>query len=554
MKRRELLVSILLTVMLLSACAAPEAEVIEKEATKVVEVEEVVTATPEPEAAPPEGAKLVMASVGEPDTLDIQRSRLSASQGILNLIGATLVTRDPWTNEIIPYLAESWSVSEDGLTLEFILRDDVKFHDGTPLTAHEYAWTMQRAMDPEFLSPVTGGILSPVAGVEAVDDYTLRFTLWAPSYPLIDGLTTPFFVPMHPEYTQEMGYNYGRHPIGVGPYIFKEWVARDRIVLERNPDFTWGPAYTQGHPPYIETIEIRLIQEELTVFAGLETGEIDIAWLSYQDAERIPEMGEYQLVESTPQGTGEMIFLNNSKPPLDDVRVRQALNLAVDRDALVEIILHGYGAPSDGPVTPALYGYWSGVEDIGYSFDLEKAKALLADAGWAGQDGDGILEKDGEPLALTLLVFPTPSSILSGELLQEMYQRLGVEIKVVEVGQSSQVFSGRYGMAIASMTAHNTDLLFGMFHTSMLEAVNYSKVSDPILDPILERIHHSKDAETFLAASAEAQRYIIEQANGVFLYRSLSQAALSNEVQGAIISPISGRIELYDAYMEAAVP
>jgi peptide/nickel transport system substrate-binding protein len=537
------LVSMLLVLIILSACEPSD----EPTPTDAPPPEPTATYTPEQE--PAVGGRLVIAWGGEPDSGDIHEAGFHISQTFQQFIGSTLVTRDRNTNELIPYLAEGWTVSEDGLTLDFFLRDDVKFHhEGTPpLTAHEYAWTLDRAK--EYLIPAA--MLSAVDGVEAVDDYTLRFHLNAPGFTLIDNLTRPYFVPYNQKYTEEKGAAYGASPTGVGPFRLTEWIKGERIILERNPDFLWGPAYTQRRPPYIKTIEIRIMHDQLEMIACLETGECDLAWLNLRGEESPPQ--GLRLVEIPSVGTGEMIFLNNSKPPFDDPLVRQAFSLAVDRDALVKIELDGNGAPSHGPLTPAVYGYWPGVEKIGYSFDLERAKTLMAEAGWFDEDGDGILEKDGEPLSLTILTFPDPSPIQTSKLLQEMYERLGVRIEVSDK-LGPQPYTGDFTMIVSSFGHHNADILFGLYHTSTIGSTNFCRISDPVLDEILDRIHYAPDEKSFFEASAEAQQVIVEQAPAVYLFRAHTQVAVNDRVRELTISPDNGRVEFFDTYLETTEP
>jgi peptide/nickel transport system substrate-binding protein len=559
MKRQTILSALVLLATVFAACAPAVPEVQEVPVTVVVPgtpevITEVVTATPAPEPVPAVGGTLVIASREEPDTLDLQQSALNVTRGIGNLIGATLVTKDPQTNATIPYLAKSWSVAPDGLTWEFELRQDVKFHDGTPLTAKEYAWTFQRALNPETLSPVAGTALRGVTGVEAADDFTLRFSLAMPNYPLLENLTTSFFQPLSPAYVEAKGKDYGRNPMGVGPFRFKAWATGEKIVLERNPDFTWGPSYTHGAPSYIETIEYRFIPENATVVAGLETGEIDLAGVETQDLAHVQELSQYQIVESPYQGSGVILHVNNAEAPLDDVRVRQALNLAVDRDSLIKIILRGHGAPSYGPLQPAVNGYWPGVEYIGYGFDLARAMALMADAGFA-PNANGILEKDGAPLQLRLAV--AGDSVQAAEVLQQMFKDLGVEITIeqYELGAMiNQALSGDYDLMLLAHVWPDSSLLFGLFHSSLIGVLNYSFVNDPQLNPLLEGVVFSTSDEANLKAAADAQRRIVEQANIVFLYAPISYSALSNKVKGVIASPVTGRTEFFDAYIETTTP
>jgi peptide/nickel transport system substrate-binding protein len=584
MKRIGLLVSILIIASFLAACGstpAPEVvekevivteqvvetvivggtpQVVEKEVTTVVEVEKVVTATPEPEPMPAVGGTLVYALASEPESLDAQVATSGVATAVLTQLGASLIAKDPETGDYIPYLAESWQVADDGMSWVFTLRQDVQFHDGTPLSAHDYAWTFQRAMDPETMSAVTAAALTGVIGVEALDDYTLQINMAMPVYPLLENLSSvAFFQPLSQTAVEGAGEDYGRQPVGVGPFKFKEWVTGDKIVLERNPDFAWGPEYAQGSASYIETLEFRILPEYATRIAALEAEELDFAYLQTKDLERIQDLDRYQIVDTLSQGIGPGVYMNVSKPPFDDVRVRQALSWAVNRDVILKIVAGGYGVPQYGPLSASVKGYWPGVEYIGYTYDLAKAQALLAEAGYS-LSSDGILEKDGQPLSLVLSVVSASSNyVKTAELLQEQFKDLGVQVELEQ--QELGVFlsgmsSGEYDFAVTGNGWPDSGLLFAMFHSSMIGALNDSRVADPELDPILIAMGFTNDAEQNEKMGNEAQKYIVEQAYIIPLYTPQNFAALSNEVRDAVILNLNGLPvpQFFDAYMETTVP
>jgi peptide/nickel transport system substrate-binding protein len=192
------------------------------------------TATP---PGPTVGGTLVIGLTSEPDTLDVQKSAMTPMELVMAQVGATLIARDPATGKLVPYLAESWTISSDGLTMDFWLRKGIKFHNGSPVTAQDYAWTLNRAIDPATRSLGTGAMLTALASAEAVDDSHLRLTLKTPSFPLLGSLAFVGYCSVLPKAAVEkLGDQFGRQPIGAGPFQFKEWKTGDKIVLERNPD------------------------------------------------------------------------------------------------------------------------------------------------------------------------------------------------------------------------------------------------------------------------------------------------------------------------------
>jgi peptide/nickel transport system substrate-binding protein len=578
MKRTKLLLSVLLAVSILSASCGgteppptaqePTAVVAETTAatstvagptagaapteppqpTAVVVAEPTATATSEPKVVPAVGGTLVQAAGFEVDTLDVHKS--GRLWGICQYFGASLIAKDPQSGEYLPYLAERWTVAEDGMRYEFKLRQDVKFHNGAPLTAQDYAWTLMRAKDPKTQSPTAGPSLTGLAIAEAADDYTLVLRMAWPNSALMDTLSGPcYHQPLSQAYVEEMGDEYGRHPIGVGPFRFKEWVTGEKVVLERNPDYTWGPEWTHGGPPYIETIEFRTLPEYATQIAGLEAGEIDRGDPQNKDVERLRNSGQFQIFSGLSKGSGTHVAMNASKPPFDDQRVRQALNYAIEKTVFIKIVELGYAEPLYGPLTPATAGYWAGSESFGYHYDLDKARSLMAEAGWTDTDGDGVLDKGGAPLALDLKVGSYAAK--SAEILQEQLKALGAAatIQQLEPGVLYEVVGkGEFDLTIDTLGWENFGILFAMLHSSMVGAWNRARVTD--LDKMIGAMSAAPNWDQAMQAAEELQRVIIERAYYVPLYASKWHIALSNRIQGALYSDVTQLLYLQDAYIE----
>lgn len=540
------LVSLLIIVLvagLLAACGGAQA-----------------TATPVPppsEAAPPEptappqptvGGKLVIALAGEPTSLDVHRA--SDLYPVMQFVGGSLLTKDPQSGEYLPYLATEWSVSEDGLTYEFKLRDDVKFHDGTPLTAQDYAYTLNRAIAQQPQS-TAGAALLGLAQAEAVDDHTLKLTMAQPNSTLFDVLSRPtYHQPVPQAAVEKLGDAFGRSPVGVGPYKFKEWVTGDRIVLERNPDFAWGPSFSRGAAPYIETIEFRFLPEYATRLAALEAGEVDYTQVEAKDVERLKADGKYQMLPRLDQGSGEAILMNVTKPPFDDVNVRKAINLAINRDVLVKVVQQGQAQVDKGPITAATYGYWPGIEQIGYGYDLEQAKKLMANAGYSA-GADGILQKDGKPLSLTLMT--SARNTKDAEIIQQQLRELGIDVKIqqAEYGiMQADLVQGNYDFAINRLGWQDYGLMFAMYHPAMLGAFNQTQLNDEALNNLLLPMIGAPVPAVVQDFANKAQQHIVEQAYSAPLYAVMTTYALNNRVYDAQFAPMFDAIWLFDAYTE----
>jgi peptide/nickel transport system substrate-binding protein len=567
-----LIPAIMVTSLLLSACATPASEVVEREVTRVVQetvveketvvetvvqketvVEElVVTATPAAAQGPTVGGTLVWALSGEPDSLDAQNTTSAVSDTVMPFIGAALVTKNP-EGKYVGYLAESWETSEDGLVWDFKLKQGITFHNGDPFTAHDYAWTLQRALNPEVATGAAGQILGTVTSVEALDDYTLRLNLSEPFFPILESLTSAgYLMPLSQRAVEEAGDEYGRHPVSVGPYRFKEWQTGEKIVLERNPDFNWGPAFAHQGPWYIENLEFRIVPEYATVVAALEAEEIDYGDLQPKDVSRIQDTGQFQIFEPLLKGLQPYVSLNVSQPPFDDIRVRKAFNLAVDKEAMIKTVARGQGIPQYGPMSPSVTGYWPGVEYIGYHYDLEQAKALMEEAGYT-YNADGMLEKDGQPFHITLKTRSGMEDLVkTAEVLQAQYKELGVDVSIEqqEYGVNvADVVSGNYEASVFRYLYNEADILWLAFHSKMMDVMNLPRVTDPKLDELLDRTRTTVDPEARQEAVDEAQRYIVEQALIVPIYTPKNFIALNTRVKDALFSEPNGYIHWDDAYI-----
>jgi peptide/nickel transport system substrate-binding protein len=504
---------------------------------------------------PTVGGTWVYASESEPDTLDVHRTVSGASEWVMKLVGGSVLALDPVTGEFIPYLAESYSLSDDGLLWEIRFKTGLRWHDGTLFTAQDYAWTMERVLASP--SPATGAMTAGMASAEAVDDRTVRIHMNTPNSGMLFGLTSAYMQPMPKAYIERVGdEEYGRQPIGLGPYRLKEWRTGDRLVLERNPDFNWGPGHAHPGPPYIQFVAFRVIPEYSTRLAGLEAGEIDAAYLLHKDVARIEALGGFDVIPIDDQGAGPYLLFNVSASPFDDIRARKAFNLAINREELIRVVALGYGEPLWGPITPATYGYWDGAREIGYGYDLDAARALMEAAGYR-LNGDGLLEKEGQPLTLELKVTPSvrTNSIKIAEVLVEQFKSLGVRLEIEQLEQGvlqGAIASGDYTLSISHWGWAEAQIIAPLFLSSMIGGMNESHVDDPELDPLLVAVLAEPNRELLQERLNQAQRYVIEQAYTAPLFTIQLHLALSRRAANVLVRPATEEIELFDAYIEAS--
>ena len=488
----------------------------------------------------------------EPDTLDPHKTAAGAAYLVMRLLGSTLVYLDQ-EGIYQPYLAESWEVSEDGLTYTFNLRQDVFFHDGTPLTAADLAFTYQRAVDPETASPFSASMLGPLLSIKAADDYTLVFTLGTPYYPFLYGLSVGgYMMPLSQTYVEENGEDYlGRYPMSVGPYKFVEWKTGEHILLEKNPDFNWGPKSWGNPGPWaIDQIEMLYIPDESTIIAGLEAGAIDFAAIETKDIKLFTELG-FEVIDTPLPGLCPYITLQTSTEPLNDLNVRRALNLAINHQAALQLLEQGKGIEQNGPLSVNQIGYWPEIEKYGYELDPEKAKNLLKEAGYQ-LNSDGIYQKDGRTLSFDLYTLPAERWVKTAEVVQSMFAEIGVETTIRQEEDGvlfPRVLNGDYQMSVFCISEAEGDILYQMFHSSQIGVFNYSYVNDPELDVILERTRTEISPLARQEALNEAQLQIVKNAYLLPIYTPERLYVINPRVKDCFYDPYNDLI-LANAWFE----
>ena len=299
----------------------------------------------------------------------------ASSFGIIGLVYDSLLKYDGDLN-LVGQLAESWEVSKDGLTITFQLRHGVKWHDGAPFTAQDVLFTYQVMVDPKTPTAYSGDYLQ-VKKAEAPDDYTFRVTYPQPFAPALGSWAGLSILPKHLLAGQDITKSpLGRHPIGTGPYKFKEWQTGERIVLTYNPDYFEGRPYLNGY--------LYLVKPDLaTMFLELKAGNLDRMGLTPMQYTRQTDYPKFnRLYNKYRYMPFSYIYLgyNLEDPRFADRRVRQALTYAINKKEIIDGVLMGLGEEAYGPYKPGTWYYNPNVPK--FSYDPEKARALLAEAGW----------------------------------------------------------------------------------------------------------------------------------------------------------------------------
>jgi len=477
-------------------------------------------------------------------------------QSELMLIYDTLVHWGP-DGDYYPGLAESWEISEDGKTYTFHLRQDVKFHDGTPFNAEAVKYTFDRiGVAKTTIGKGAEGLMGTYESTEVVDDYTVKVHFEQAFAAFLSSLSDPFLGIVSPTAVEKWGdEEFGFHPVGTGPFVFKEFVGGSYRSYERNPDYNWAPSFFnhQG-PPYLEDVTVRLIEEGATRLVALEKGEIHLMdRVPELEVERIEADERFQVLRAETPMLPECILLNTQKYPLDDLEVRQAILYAVDQETMVDVLFEGVYPAAYGPLSPANPGYWEGVEEM-YPFDPEKAQELLTEAGWEpGPDGIRV-DKDGNRLTLDMVYPGGEFRARSYEYVQAQLREVGIEMTIQELESAAM-----YEMAVAGENALS-QLQWGFADPSGMRIMwhsendgtgfNWSHVRDERVDELLEKGEATADLAEREAIYQELQKHIMEEAYMLPLYVITALHGASAKLHDVKVRPSARHIWLYDAYLE----
>ena len=456
---------------------------------------------------------------------------------ILSAVYDTLVYQSA-DGELIPGLARAWRIDDGGRRYTFELRDDVTFHDGTRFDAEAVKFNIERILSLGSRSLKAGTLLPDFESISIVDEHTIRFELARPDNYFLFWLSMPYLAMVSPTAVQTWGEQYHHHQSGTGPFMFSEYVVGDRYTLRRNPRSDWAPAtHVESGPGLLEEIVWRFLPEPSTRAPALEAGDVDIAFdLLPTDAEHLAKSRRHTVFEAQLSGQPAFWFLNTTLPPTDDIRVRKALLFAADREAAVESIMRGFNPVAYGPLSAVTPEYAPELENL-YPYDPERARALLAQAGWVDQDGDGVREKDGRDLLIRMSMVSWGKSRFFSEVLYSQLRAVGVELQLEMMDYSVQMEYGRDGsknMLFMGGSGHSaSDSLKGYFHSANADSgFAWSKYRDSKLDALLDEAVLTQDIELRADLYRRAQRLIMNQALILPIYDYVLLIGASKRVRG----------------------
>lgn len=483
----------------------------------------------------------------------------SAELGLQMTMGVfdTLVSKTP-SGEYLPGLAETWDISAAETVYTFHLRRDVKFHDGTPFNAAAVKFSLDRARDPANKSQLAGSMLGPFETAEVIDEFTLTVHLAEPYALLLDSLSQSWLAPVSPTAVEKYGREFGRHLVGTGPFLFKEWRPNRYIRLARNPDYRWGPPLVNNRgPANLEEVRFVFLPNDADRTAALEEGAINgIFYVPPVDTARLRARPDYTVEVWPIRGAPVSLMMNTAKTPTNDLTVRRAIAHTIDQAGLVAQVFHGEFPRAYGPLSQQTLGYNPLAEQM-YPFDLEKAQALLQQAGWEDRDGDGIREKDGHKLSLVYYGIPFNYYAEFGQIFRQQLGRVGiaVEVQVVPAVEWMQAAGrGEHHLIPQGKFTSAPHILSYIYHSRYSrQGYGWTKRTGsyrPDLDELLARGEQALRPEDYLPLYRQAQEIILEEALAAPLHCNTNIVALRQEIHGLKFDAIGAYPYLHDVIIE----
>ena len=497
---------------------------------------------------PAYGDILVRGDIGDASNLIPLLASDSASHNITGLVYNGLVKYDKDMN-IVGDLAESWEITNKGLGITFHLRKGVKWHDAEPFTSADVLYTYRITVDPQTPTAYAEDFKA-VKKVETPDDYTVRVTYDKPFAPALISWGSAI-LPRHLLAGKDITKSpLARHPIGTGPYKFKEWVAGQKIVLVSNPD------YFEGRP-YIDGQITRIIPDTATMFLELRAQNLGMMGLTPLQYTRQTENNlfkknfhKYRYLSFAYTYLG----YNLRNPLFADKRVRQAISYAINKDEIISGVLLGLGKPATGPYKPGTWAYNDKIKI--YNYDPQKARELLREAGWVKLNGDGVLEKDGKPFVFEIVTNQgNETRQKCAEIIQRQLAEVGISVKIRILEWSAFVTDfinkRRFDAVIMGWTVPLDPDAYDVWHSSKTkpEELNFISYNNPEVDKMLEKGRTTFDQKERKKCYDRFQELLADDQPYTFLYVPDALVITHNRFRGIQPAPIGLEYNLIKWYV-----
>lgn len=478
----------------------------------------------------------VESSIGDARRLNPVIANDSASGTINDQVFNGLVKYDK-DIKLIGDLAERWDISNGGKTITFHLRKGVKWHDGVEFTADDCLFTYKKFVDPNVATPYSSSYMD-VSRAEVVDKFTFRVTYKEPFSPALESWAMGI-VPKHLLEGKDINTDpFSRNPIGTGPYKFKEWIGGQKIVLEANSD------YFEGRPN-IDQFIYRVIPDSTTMFQELLSGGVDmmgltpLQYLRKSETRRIRE--NYNKFRYPANGYTYMGY-NLSSPLFSDIKVRQALSYAIDRQSIIDGLLLGLGKPCTGPFSYVSWAYNPKAKS--YPYDPGLARRMLADEGWKDRNRDGILEKNGRVFRFTILTNQgNTERIRTAEIIQQNLKALGIDVSIRVMEWQAfleQIDKRSFDAIILGWSMGRDPDLYDIWHSSKTKKGEYNFVGykNPEIDKLLVAGRRTFDIEKRKKIYYRIHAILAEEQPYAFLYVPDALPIVHKRFKGIEVAPL----------------
>jgi len=471
---------------------------------------------------------LTVAVASNPSTLDPHDTQDAVAYGIQNPMYEGLIAFDQ-DNKLVPVLAESLpELSKDALSLTFKLKQGIKFQDGTDFNADAVKANIDRLKNPNNKLK-RASLFVAVDHVEVIDPYTVKIVLSKPFAAIVQTFAHPAAAMISPKVIAEVGGDISRHPAGTGPYEFVEWKDGQYIAMKKFDGY-----WNKDNMPALNKITFKFVTEAGSRVAMLKTGEAQYVYpLPPEQVENIKTDKNLTVEESSSVGE-RFIAFNMTKKPFTDKKVRQALNYAIDKDTLINVVLKGFGTPAESAIAPKVWGFQ---KQQMYPYDIEKAKQLLTEAGYP------------EGFETTFWCSNSTETLRLAEFIQQQWQAVGVKINLQTFESAAWIKQvsvkpeeSQMQVTTTSWSPSTGEADWGirplmskdMFPTAGFNFGFYS--NEQVEKDLIVGVQSGDDAER-LQAYADAQKRIVEDAPWVFLYVNKNVAAKRNNLAGIYVLP-----------------
>ncbi|HEY7472902.1 MAG TPA: peptide-binding protein [Gemmatimonadota bacterium] len=480
--------------------------------------------------APVDGGTAVISTVSDFDAFnELISTDYDTNQTMSYILFSNLVQLDEDMN-YQPYLADSFWMSDDGLTLTFRIRDGMKWHDGVPVTADDVVWTYEMSVNDE-IAYANLSYFQYVTRAVRVDDRTVRFEFSAPHSDALMDFTEWSPMPKHllqdvpPAEMRNAPFN--RHPVGNGPFRFVSWDANQQAVFEANPDFVLGR-------PHLDRIVVRVIPEQTTELTELLTGGIDLMRaVPPAEMHRVEESDDvYGIVYQARSYT--FIAWNTRNPLFASSKVRRALTMGINRQQIVDALLYGYGTIAVSDAMPFQWEFNDRLQP--WPYDVDQARQMLAEEGWTDHDGDGIIDKDGRPFRFVLGT--NQGNDLREDIVvivQNDLKQLGIDVQPRLIEWNTLITDLKAKRFEAAVSGWSTDFKFNptdLFSTEAIEGkYNYPSYSNPEADSLMTKALVTLNREDAKPLWIRYSEIIHEDQPYTFLYYLQERLGVSNRLR-----------------------